>query len=86
MISGVDLGNKEMMTAQVEVQASSNKGGKLEIWLDDLKNGQLIATIPVTGSGVFSSKIRNVWGHHDVFVKFPAGKARDIHITNIRFK
>lgn len=92
MISGVELGNEKNTPAQVEVQAAAGTGGKLEIWLDDLKTGQLIATIPVTGTEdnnswkLFSSKIKKITGRHDVFVKFPASKPRDIYINNIRFR
>jgi xylan 1,4-beta-xylosidase len=43
MISGVEL-NKP---SQVQVQAIANRGGNIEIWLDTLKQGKLIATVPV---------------------------------------
>ncbi|WP_205509578.1 family 43 glycosylhydrolase [Longitalea arenae] len=92
MIAGVELGHGKNGPAQVEVLATASKGGKLEIWLDDLKSGQLIATIPVTATGEkntwksFSSKIKKASGRHDVFVKFPAAAPRDIHISHIRFK
>jgi xylan 1,4-beta-xylosidase len=92
MISGVELGNGKNSAAQVALQAAANTGGQLEIWLDDLKNGRLIATIPVSGTGgentwkLFSSKIKTISGRHDVFVKFPAGKPREIYISSITFK
>ena len=62
--------------------------GKLEIWLDDLKEGKLIASVPVTKSGnwkAFTAALQNVKGHHDVFVKFPAGAKGAINVKNIRF-
>jgi xylan 1,4-beta-xylosidase len=89
MISGVELG-KESPSA-VELLASSNATGKLEIWLDDLKNGKLIATIHVNATGgemilkTFSKAVKNVTGHHDVFIKFPTGKEGTIYIKSIRF-
>lgn len=84
MISGVEL-NKP---TQVHIQATANTGGKVEIWLDDLKNGKLIATVPlsVTNGKTITSRIKNITGRHDVFIKFPAGKMRDIYISSISFK
>jgi xylan 1,4-beta-xylosidase len=84
MISGVEL-NKP---SQVHIQATANTGGNVEIWLDDLKHGKLIATVPVSATSwkTITSKIKNISGRHDVFVKFPAGKSGDIFIRNISFK
>ncbi|MEO8885315.1 MAG: family 43 glycosylhydrolase [Mucilaginibacter sp.] len=89
MISGVDLGD-EHGAAKIEVLASSSKVGKLQIWLDDLKDGKLIATVPVTKTTgnnwkTFAAALKNVKGHHDVFVKFPAGAKQAIAVKNIRF-
>lgn len=89
MISGVELSKKS--PSAVEVTASATEAGKLEIWLDDLKNGKLIATIAVNATGgdnnwkAFSRTLKNVTGHHDVFVKFPTGNEGKIFIKNIRF-
>jgi xylan 1,4-beta-xylosidase len=49
-----------------------------------------VTTIPVNATGennwkVFSKKIKNVTGHHDVFIKFPTGTNQEIFIKNIRF-
>jgi len=90
MISGVDLGRNKNSATRVEVLAAANKGGKIEIWLDDLKDGKLIASIPITASGAhtwktFNKTIRNVSGHHDVFVKFPGGTKYNIYIKSIQF-
>ncbi|OQP57636.1 glycoside hydrolase [Niastella vici] len=92
MISGVELGNGQHVPAQVAIEVAANAAGKIEIWLDDLKNGRLIATIPVSATGSdsawapFSSAVKNVSGRHDVFVKFPAGKPGEIYINNISFQ
>jgi xylan 1,4-beta-xylosidase len=89
MISGVELGKKS--PAAIEVVASSAVNGNLEIWLDDLKNGKLIATIPVkaikgeNGWKTFSKTVKNINGHHDVFVKFPEGKQGEIYIKSLKF-
>lgn len=89
MISGVELGKTS--PSSIEVVASSSSKGKIEIWLDDLKTGKLIATIPVSSTGsednwkAFSKAVKGVSGHHDVFVKFPAGKEGAIKIKSFRF-
>jgi beta-xylosidase len=89
MISGVDLGKQS--PSAVELVASSGATGKLEIWLDDLENGKLIASIPVSATGgemklrTFSKPIKNVSGHHDVFIRFPTGNEGTIYIKSLRF-
>jgi len=89
MISGVDLGSQS--PSAVELMASSGEKGKIEIWLDDLKDGKLIATIPISSTGgdnnwkAFSKNVKNLTGHHDVFIKFPAGKEGTILIKSLRF-
>jgi len=88
MISGVELGKKS--PSSIEVVASSKGKGKLEIWLDDLQHGKLIATIPVTMTGgdhwkSFSKSLKDVTGQHDVFVKFPSGPPHHIYIKSIKF-
>jgi xylan 1,4-beta-xylosidase len=89
MISGVDLGKTS--PSAIELEVSSVEKGKLEIWLNDLKEGKLIATIPVTLTGgennwkAFSKTIKNVSGHHDVFIKFPSGTDGTIFIRSLRF-
>lgn len=91
MLSGVELGNEKNAAAKIEVQASSKKGGKLEIWLDDLTTGKLVATIDVDATGgennwkIFSKAIKSVSGHHDVFVKFPTGSDHNLFIKTLRF-
>jgi hypothetical protein len=66
------------------------KAGKLEIWIDDLKTGKLIATIPVTATGENKWKsvnkaLKNVTGKHDLFIKLPAGSNHELFIKSIRF-
>jgi len=90
MISGVELGKSS--PSAIEVVASSVKKGKIEIWLDDLKTGKLIATLAVVSTGrednwkVFTRAVKGVTGHHDVFVKFPEGKEGTICIKSVVFK
>jgi len=91
MISGVDLGENKSAASEVEITASAVKEGGLEIWLDDLKTGKIIATIPITATGgennlkAFRKAVKNVSGRHDVFIKFPAGSNRELFIRSIRF-
>ncbi len=47
MLAGVDLGSRNNVAKKVEVTALAKAAGNIEIWLDDLKQGKLIATIPV---------------------------------------
>ena len=94
MISGVEFGRDKRRAMQVELMASSKSVGNVEIWLDDLtnENGKLVATIPVATTGgetnfkSFTKALKNVSGHHDVFVKFPKGAERAVFIKSIRFK
>jgi xylan 1,4-beta-xylosidase len=89
MISGVNLGKKS--PSSVEISATSEVKGKIEIWLDDLKNGKQIASVTVTptgGTGTwknFKKTIKQSTGHHDVFIRYPSGKEGTILIKSIRF-
>jgi xylan 1,4-beta-xylosidase len=89
MISGVELGKQSL--SAVEVIVSSEANGKLEIWLDDLKNGKLIATIRVSATEgenkwkALSKSVSKAAGRHDVFIKFPTGKEGTIFIKSLRF-
>jgi len=91
MLSGVELGNHAIHAAQVEITAAALKAGNLEIWLDDLTKGKLIATLPVAATGnennwkTFRAAVKNVSGQHDVFIKFPAGSNRRLFVTSIQF-
>jgi beta-xylosidase len=88
MISGVELGKGTVKTVQLE--ATSQAKGMIEIWLDDLTTGTLIAKIPVNVTGAadwktFSVPVKAVSGHHDVFVKFPKGSKGDLFIKSVQF-
>jgi xylan 1,4-beta-xylosidase len=89
MLSGIEMG--KISPSAVKVTVSAETAGQLEIWLDDLKNGKLIATIPVSATGgrnnwkVFSKEIENITGHHDIFIKFPTGREGKLFVKNIRF-
>ncbi|MBP1639548.1 MAG: family 43 glycosylhydrolase [Bacteroidetes bacterium] len=89
MISGVDLGKESPMS--IEVTALSKISGNVEIWLDDLVNGKLIATIPVRKTGetdsgtIFTKVVSGLQGHHDVFIKFPEGSKGGLFIKSLKF-
>jgi hypothetical protein len=93
MISGVELGKDKRTPAQVEIVASSKVTGTLEIWLDGLSDtdGKLIAVLPVKATGAegnyktFRKAVKNVSGHHDVFIKFRAASPKAISVKSIRF-
>jgi beta-xylosidase len=91
MISGVELGTESPVA--IEVVAAAKESGQLEIWLDDIKTGKLIATISVpviptrrdSHLKTIRQSLKGVTGRHDVFVKFPEGKANAIYVSSIRF-
>lgn len=90
MLAGVELGNDKNLVSSVEVLASSKTAAKLEIWLDDLTTGKLVATVPISATNgenswkAFTKPVKNVFGRHDVFIKFPAGNSHQF-IKTIRF-
>jgi beta-xylosidase len=89
MISGVDFGLANDAKA-IELVATSSKGGTLEIILDDLKDGQKIAAVPIKpgnkASHVYplSLPAGKLSGQHDLFIRFPAGVSQDIFLKSIR--
>ena len=91
MLSGVELGKEKKPATRVHVELSSAVTGKIEIWLDDLSTGKLIASIPVNSAGepnhwkVVTQSTIPVSGHHDVFVKFPPGSEHQLYVRSIRF-
>ncbi|MEJ8843347.1 family 43 glycosylhydrolase [Lacibacter sp. H375] len=91
MLSGIELGNGTNQAAQIEIVASAIKNGSVEVWIDDLKTGKLIATVPVASTGnktnwkAFTKSLKNIKGKHDLFIKFQAGSDHSIFINSIRF-
>lgn len=88
MISGVELGTQT--PSLIDLIASTPTNTKVEIWLDDLENGKLIATIPLTANAAhkwqhFSQSIKGSTGQHDIFVRFPKGAAPGVCIQSIQF-
>lgn len=90
MLSGVALGEEKDAVAQVKALVSAHKGGTLEIWLDDLKTGRMIARIPVAPTGDnkwvwYAAAVKGISGSHDVFVKFPPGGDQEMSVKQIIF-
>jgi beta-xylosidase len=88
MISGVEFG--KTAPSSIAINASSIKNGQLEIWIDDLKSGKLIATVSITNTGqhtwkTFSKSIQKITGQHDVFIKYPKLEEGNLLIRNIQF-
>ena len=86
MISGVETGGEPARS--VELTVASGVAGNFEVWLDDLQHGMLGARVPVQateGWKTFVVPVAKFSGHHDVFIKFPAGKAGAINIRGLQF-
>jgi hypothetical protein len=89
MLSGVSLGEKKDDVSKVQALVAARKGGMVEIWLDDLRSGRMIARVPVTPTDgkwiTCVAAVKNISGSHDVFVKFPSGDDHDIYIRQLTF-
>ncbi|HTL06845.1 MAG TPA: carbohydrate-binding protein, partial [Chitinophagaceae bacterium] len=91
MISGVELSHLSKKGGKLAITAAAASSGSLQVWLDDLKNGQLIATVPIRPQGnglqtsIYQQSLPVLNGQHDVFIKFPAGSHQQLMIEAIRF-
>jgi len=86
MLSGVSMDE----ATGVKVLALAHKGDELEIWVDDLKTGRMIARIPIPPTAVGSwcwlaTPVKGLSGSHDVFVKFPPGSDHGMFIKQLIF-
>lgn len=90
MISGLELGYSTKAVSQIQVQVMAKSSGKIEIWLDDLSSGRLIATILFSETNnswkILTQKIKGLSGHHDIFIRFPKEQSKLLNIKTIRFK
>ncbi|MDP4149454.1 MAG: family 43 glycosylhydrolase [Bacteroidota bacterium] len=96
MLSGVDLGSSSdpgrsaKRPLEVKIRAESAVGGNVEVWLDDLGKGTLLATIPIRRTGApghvmeFRRSIANFTGQHDLFIKYPPAK-NAVYIRSVCF-
>jgi hypothetical protein len=86
MISGVDLGIQKKNAKGIEIQYNAKTDGVVELWVDDLKTGKLVAKIPYSASkNSVRKSLKSIAGHHDIFVKFPVGKSHDLQINSLQF-
>lgn len=92
MLGGVDMGQGDRVPATVQVEAASSKGGKLELWIDDLEGaGTQIATIDIPSTGSestwkkFQAEVANLSGQHDLYFRWD-GPASAFVVKNIQFR
>jgi beta-xylosidase len=88
MISGVDFG--ENTVKGIDVELTSGTKSILEIRIDDLKDGKLIAKIPVSALQKspmkhYIQQVAKISGQHDVFVKFSPNAKGKVIVKSIRF-
>ena len=87
MVSGVELGQQ---ASSVKLTASASSSGVIEIWMDDLQTGKLLARVPFKNTNgrliLFKASFKKASGQHDIFIKYPAGVAQQISISTIQFK
>ena len=88
MISGVETG--ETAARGIELNVAATAAGDIQVWLDDLQDGKLVATVPVKATGgegrwkTFCARLAKFEGHHDIFIKFPEGEPGNIFIRSIQ--
>ncbi len=74
MYGSVDLGSGGVASVEIELQASSAKGGAVEVWLDPLAGGRRVATCDVPATGGWETwttvtcKVSAV-GSHEVYLR-----------------
>lgn len=88
MISGVEFGENEVKSIDMELMSGSKS--TLEIRIDDLKDGKLIAKIPVSALKKSQMKhyvhqVAKISGQHDIFVKFAPNAKGKVIVKSIRF-
>jgi len=93
LYAGVEFGSKDYPKASgsIKITASCNtKGGKVEVWLDAIDTGKMIATCKIintgnlTGFKQFTAKTIQTMGRHDVYLRF-VGTGDDMLFTINKF-
>ena len=91
MLGGVDLGLDERVPIAIEAEVASSKGGKLEVWIDDLeKNGTKIATLSIDATGSeanwvkIKAPVSGISGQHDVYLRW-AGDTNAFLLKKVKF-
>jgi beta-xylosidase len=92
MYGGVDLGSGGVASAAALIEASSIRGGSVEIWVDPLAGGpRYTCRVDATGSwesfATTTCPIEATTGTHDVYVKVVGGRGRELvmRIASLRF-
>ena len=89
LYAGVEFGNDEYrrIPKNIEITASSaGPGGTVEVWLDSIADGTLVAECDITSTGdwnsfeVFSAEITPVEGRHDVYLHFTGEEGERLFI------
>lgn len=88
MLSGVETGRTSPLSIKLTGRIAAPT--KVEIWLDDLKSGRLVAAFNLKAADVkrwqvYTQPINRVTGQHDVFVRFLPGTAKSAFIKSIQF-
>ena len=87
MISGVETGDRKAKAIELTVDAKSP--ANLEIWLDDLQQGKLLASVPVQPTGgqwkSIAASTKPFKGHHDIFIKYATGDPGQVMIRSLQF-
>ncbi|AUX44340.1 xylosidase/arabinosidase [Sorangium cellulosum] len=90
MYGSVDLGSGGVESTEIELRASSAKGGAVEVWLDPLAGGRRVATcdIPATGGWetwtTATCKV-SAAGTHEVYLKAKGGSGELLRLASLRF-
>lgn len=90
MYGSVDLGSGGVASVEIELQASSAKGGALEVWLDPLAGGHRVATcdVPATGGWETWTTVTckvSAAGSHEVYLRAKGGSGELLRLASLRF-
>lgn len=94
MYAGVEFGGHAgypFKAKKIELTASSIQGATVEVWLDSIETGTLIATckVPKTADWnnfrTFSFPIRKTTGRHDVYLRFTGGPEPLMRLKSLVF-
>ncbi|WP_437819110.1 family 43 glycosylhydrolase [Sorangium sp. So ce1078] len=90
MYGSVDLGSGGVKSTEIELRASSVKGGAVEVWLDPLAGGRRVATcdVPATGSWETWTTVTcavDAAGSHEVYLRAKGGSGELLRLASMRF-
>ncbi len=102
MYGGVEFGKEELPEVggfdyqrtpdKIVIEASSESGGLIEIWIDSLDTGTKISEIQIASTGdlntfqEFEAPVDSISGRHDLYLKFSGSEGVELfNIQNIRF-